>query len=218
MGGIDPGLSLSLRLSGKALRWLFLITILPGTGCRPGDSPRASASDLPRIDPARPSLHLLNLADQETNPFQSADPKWLVFIFISIDCPISNRYAPEIRRLDAKFSPRGVKFWLIHPNADESAAAIRKHNEEYQYRLDALRDPKHLFVNVTQVHVTPEVVVCERTGRMLYRGRIDNRFADLGKERAAPTVHDLEEALAAILQGKLVPQPETKAVGCYIPD
>ena len=39
-----------------------------------------------------------------------------VLIFVSTDCPVSNRYAPEITRLLEEFSPRGVRFQLVYPN------------------------------------------------------------------------------------------------------
>ena len=54
-------------------------------------------------------------------------------------------------------------------------------------------------------------------GQVLYRGRIDNVYASLGKRRPAATEHDLRKALDEILDGKPVSTPETKAIGCYIP-
>ena len=67
--------------------------------------------------------------------------------------------------------------------------------------------------------MTPEaaVFVPAATGpRLAYRGRIDDRYVDFGRMRAQPTVHDLEDALAAILSGQAVPHETTPAVGCFI--
>ena len=55
-------------------------------------------------------------------------------------------------------------------------------------------------------------------GRIVYRGRIDDRYVDLGLERPAPTKHDLADALAAVVDGKPVQQATTQAVGCFIAD
>jgi len=52
---------------------------------------------------------------------------------------------------------------------------------------------------------------------LVYRGRIDDQFAGLGKRRTVVTSHDLRDALEATLVGKPVPQPRTEAVGCPIP-
>src|ERR1700686_4625573 len=55
-----------------------------------------------------PGLRLPDLDNQLVDPFQTAaDTKAIVFLFISVDCPVSNRYAPEIRRLNEKFARGG---------------------------------------------------------------------------------------------------------------
>jgi hypothetical protein len=54
--------------------------------------------------------------------------------------------------------------------------------------------------------------------RLLYRGRIDDRYVDLGRERPQPTSHDLESALIALIAGKPVAVRETRAIGCILAD
>jgi hypothetical protein len=65
--------------------------------------------------------------------------------------------------------------------------------------------------------VTPEAAVYAG-GRIVYRGRIDDRHVDLGVERPSATRHELADALASIVAGKAVAQPTTQAVGCFIAD
>ena len=160
----------------------------------------------------------LNLNGQKVDPLQAGNAKAVVIIFIRTDCPISNRYAPEVRRLHEKFASAGVAFWLVYPDAGESVEAIRQHLKEYDYHLSALRDPQHALVKMAGARVTPEAAVFV-AGRLVYRGRIDNRFVAFGKARPAPTAHDLEEILDAILKGR-TPATEitTPAVGCFISD
>jgi hypothetical protein len=178
--------------------------------------------DLPLSSPVDASgtlsLPLLDLASRRIDPFQTTNAATLVFVFVSIDCPISNRYAPEVRRLHDRFAPQGVKFWLVYPNRDDSVEVIRKHIEDYQYPLEALRDPEHTLVKTAKVRVTPEVVVYSRAGRKLYQGRIDDRYVDFGKERPQATQRDLQDALEAIVNGRAVTNAVTTAVGCYIPE
>ena len=85
---------------------------------------------------------LFDLEGQQVTPLQETDARVTVFLFTRTDCPISNRYAPEVQRLQAKFRPDNVRFLLIYPDPDESVQAIRKHIKEYGYQLDALRDPE----------------------------------------------------------------------------
>ena len=68
----------------------------------------------------------------------------------------------------------------------------------------------------TKATVTPEAVVVGKNGLVLYRGRIDNRYAALEKMRASATEHDLIEALEALAAGKTPGKTETKTIGCLI--
>jgi hypothetical protein len=164
-------------------------------------------------------IRLLDLDDHAADPFQSpAATRAIVFVFTSTDCPISNRYAPEVRRLNDEFAPKGVVFRLVYPNPADSADAIRRHMGDYAYRMDAYRDPRHDLVKLSQATVTPEAAVFTRGQRLVYRGRIDDRYAGLGIERPAPGRHDLEDALKSILAGKAPSQAVTQAFGCFIAD
>ena len=169
--------------------------------------------------PQAARLRLPDSNNQLIDPFQSAaNTTATVFLFTSSDCPISNRYAPELRRLYEAFEPRGVRFWLVYPNPADSPEIVRRHLSVYAYPMSALRDPEHLLVKRTGTTVTPEAAVFDKRGRLTYRGRIDNRYANLGLERPAPTRHDLDDALTNTLAGKRVAQPITQAVGCFIAD
>ncbi len=148
-----------------------------------------------------------------------AGTKAVVYIFTTTDCPVSNRYAPEVRRIVESFAPRGVVFRLVYPARTDTSAAIREHMTAFSYAgaLDALRDLDLALVRFSGATITPEAVVIVN-GAVAYRGRIDDRVVDLGVDRTEPTVHDLSDALSAILAGEPVTHPVTRAVGCYIAD
>jgi hypothetical protein len=163
-------------------------------------------------------LRLLDLEDRRVDPLLSApEAKATVLLFISTDCPISNRYAPEVRRLFTSFASKSVSFWLIYPNPAERPEAIRDHLTSFAYPMQALRDPEHALAKFVHATVTPEAVVVAG-GRILYRGRIDDRYVELGVERPVPSRRDLEDALTALIAGKRVQHPITPAVGCFIAD
>lgn len=160
-----------------------------------------------------------DLDGRPVDPLETAPGvKAVVLVFTSIECPISNRYAPEVRRLHDRFTADGVRFWLIFANPGDSPDAIRAHVKAFGYPTRVLRDPRQDLVRLTQVTVTPEAAVFDRRGAIVYRGRIDDRYADLGIDRQTPTSRDLDEAIAATLAGRPVPNPITRAVGCFIPD
>jgi hypothetical protein len=197
---------------------LVLVLPLLVSGCGSGDSTDSGLRATKTVETSSSGLTVFDLAGHALDPLDATDAKAIVFIFISTDCPISNRYAPEIRRVEEEFTRSGVRFWLVYADADTSSDAIRKHIKEYRLPQQALRDPRHTLVRLGQARVTPEGAVFLPGGRLVYHGRIDNRYADLGKERPEATQHDLEEVLKAIVQGKPLPYSTAKAVGCYIPE
>lgn len=166
-----------------------------------------------------PSVRLADVDQRLVDPFQtSPDVKAIVFLFTSIECPISNRYAPVVARLHRIFRPKGVQFWLVYPNPLDTADDIRKHQSAFSYPMRALLDPDHALAKLTNVATTPEAALYDRHGRQLYHGRIDDRYVSLGLERPAPTRHDLEDAISATLAGRPVAAAVTPAVGCFLAD
>ena len=148
-------------------------------------------------------------------PLRAAEPI-RVLVFTTTDCPISNRYAPEIKRLAAKFDGQ-AKFVLVYPVPSDSPAMIGEHKKKFAYEFESVRDTDQKLVKRTGVTVTPEVAVMVGD-HMVYRGRIDDRYVELGKERLQPTQRDLESTLDAVVAGKRVAQRETRAVGCILSD
>jgi hypothetical protein len=141
-----------------------------------------------------------------------------VLVFVRSDCPITNRYAPELGRIAREFASRGVDFWLVYPDASETEAGIQRHKSDYNLPGTPLRDPRHRLVKLAQATVSPQAAVFDQAGRLVYSGRIDDRYVAFGKARPAPRTHDLEAAIAATLEGKGVAEARTHAVGCYLAD
>jgi thiol-disulfide isomerase/thioredoxin len=158
-----------------------------------------------------------NLDGKLTDPFKAAEGQVVVLLFVRTDCPISNRYAPTIQKINEKFSGK-AKLWLVYPDADESAARIRAHVEEFYYAIPALRDMHHTLVKRAQAEIIPEAAVFDGSGKLLYHGRIDNWYEDFGRPRATPTTHELEDAIRNALDGKASVPAHVSAVGCYIAD
>jgi hypothetical protein len=193
-----------------SLVWALMLSLLL-SGCRNQSTDPGSRG---AKDTATPTA--FDLRDRSANPFDMAGTNSVVLIFVGTECPISNRYAPEIRRLEQKFGPFGIRFWLVYADPEVSADAIQAHLKAYDLPVRALRDPKHDLVRFSHVHVTPEAAVFVAGPRLVYHGRIDDRYVDFGKDRLEPTQHDLERVVDAIVHGRAVPEAATRAIGCYI--
>ncbi len=146
----------------------------------------------------------------------------IVLFFTATDCPISNRYIPEIQRLEKKYATQHVVFWFVYPNVGETGAAVRQHEADYGTEAHVLLDPHHRLVDLTRARVTPEgaVLVPQQSGpeslRAVYHGRIDNRYIQIGQQRPEATQFDLERAIVDVLQHRPVQRPDGPAVGCGI--
>jgi hypothetical protein len=163
------------------------------------------------------SLAIPDIDGVARTPLQP-EGKASVLFFITSDCPISNSYAPEVQRICAEYSPKKVSCNLVYVDPDLTIADVRKHLKEFHYSgVPAILDPTQKLVRAAGASVTPEAALIGPSGQVLYRGRIDNVYASLGKRRPEATEKDLRKALEETLSGKAVSTPVTKAIGCYIP-
>jgi hypothetical protein len=169
-----------------------------------------------------PSAYGYSLNGQPTTHLASPGTQVVVLFFVASDCPISNRYIPELRHIEEKFASHHVVFWFVYPNVGETSEGVRQHEAAYGVEKNILLDPHHQLVALTHAKVTPEsaILIPERTGaealRPVYHGRIDDRYLQIGQERPSATQHDLERAIADVLQHRPAQQPDGPAVGCGI--
>jgi hypothetical protein len=175
------------------------------------------AHERPVAAPTRP-IHLVDLQDDPFDFWEKSQGKVVVVVFTRTDCPISNRFAPEIRRLDEQYRARGVNFYLVYVDPSEAPDAIRRHLYGYDYHCPGLRDPKHELVAYCGAKATPEAVVFGKDRTITYQGRISDQYVEVGNARATAVQHDLADAIEATVLGKPVATPRTKAIGCPIAD
>src|SRR5713226_1098757 len=75
----------------------------------------------------------VDLEGKQVDPVRAASGKVVVLVFLRSDCPISNRYAPTIQQISARYSGQAA-FWLVYPDKKASAASIRKYLQDYGYK------------------------------------------------------------------------------------
>jgi len=169
--------------------------------------------------PRSRTLYGDDLQGRPVGQLANKDVQAVVLFFIATDCPISNRYAPEINRLEREFTGKPIAFWLVYPNATETPEGVLHHQTAYSLAGGTLVRPSQRFVAQTQATITPEAAVLIPKGsgwRTAYAGRIDNRYVDIGRERPKATHHDLEDAVAAVLAHQPVIPAGGPPVGCGI--
>ncbi|MFO0940268.1 MAG: redoxin domain-containing protein [Pirellulales bacterium] len=138
-----------------------------------------------------------------------------VFVFLGTQCPLAKIYSSRINQLEAEFNKSGISFVAVSPNVQDSlemmAAFARKHKLEIPF----LKDPDQALATALGATRTPEACVLDNSGKLVYRGRIDDQYG-IGYVREAPKSSELKVALNAVVAGKSVPEAEVAAVGCLI--
>jgi hypothetical protein len=133
-----------------------------------------------------------------------------VVLFLAVDCPIANRYVPELRELAKEFREaewRGV--------FTTEAGRIAKWEAEFAPGFAVARDEGKRERKRAGATRTPEAAVYW-DGRLVYRGRIDDRYVSWGKSRTEATRRELRMVLEALRRGEKPAVPWAKAVGCFL--
>jgi peroxiredoxin len=178
----------------------------------------ARADDLPRTDKLNKSFATLTLTDPDGKAFALADlkePKAVVVVFLSFDCPVSTGYTPLLTELARTHEKDGVTVVGIVPT-DDTAEQVKKHAAEYKLPFKVFPDSKLAAADAFKAQATPEAFVLDRNLILRYRGRIDDSQKSRTQKNGGVTSHDLQDALAAVLVGKDVAVPATKPIGCGI--
>jgi hypothetical protein len=128
--------------------------------------------------------------------------------FVTNDCPVSNYYAHEIRRICEDYAKRGVGCGLVYTDPALTDGQAKKHAQEYGHgAYPKIVDRTHALVKATKAAINPTAVLIRPDGSIAYRGRIDNSYAAIGVQRRVVTEHDVRDALDALIAGHAVARP-----------
>jgi len=142
---------------------------------------------------------------------QYRDSAAVVVVFIATQCPVSNAYNGRMVELASTYQPKGFQFLGINSNKQESVDEIVRHSLRNRFPFPVLKDQGNVVADQFGATRTPEVYVILPSRRVAYHGRIDD-----SQNEANIHSRDLKDALDAILAGRPVPRPETRAFGCTI--
>jgi thiol-disulfide isomerase/thioredoxin len=146
-----------------------------------------------------------------------AADKPVLFIFLSPECPLCRNYSLVLNKLYGEYADR-VRFYGIIPGKTYNAETVNSFARKYKIAFPLYVDRELKLSRYLHATATPEVILLSKSSELLYKGAIDDWFADIGKQRARTTRNFLRDALDQQLEGKTVSIKRTKAVGCYIND
>ena len=162
-----------------------------------------------RINEPAPNFRLLDL-DGNTVQLSDLRGRIVVLNFWSCECPHSERTDREIMSMLVQWQDE-VVLLPVAPNSIETVQAVR---EAAQVRRlpPVLLDAGHHVADLFQAVTTPHIFVIDRDGILRYAGAVDNASFRLRR----PTRFYLDEAVEALLAGRLPEVAETPAYGCAI--
>ena len=178
---------------------------------------------LPIGSPA-PDFVLPGIDDKIHKLADYTDSRILAVMFLCNHCPTSQLYEGRAKKLVNDYSGKGVAFVAIQPN-DPKAVLLSELG--YTDVSDSLEEMKiratyrhfnfpYLYDGETQAvtqaygaQATPHVFLFDKDRVLRYEGRIDN-----AQRESLVKIHDVRDALDAMLAGKPVAVPHTPAFGC----
>lgn len=156
----------------------------------------------------------LDLAGKAVSLVENERRAGTAFVFISSECPIARQYIPELNRIAA--SPAAEKVPLVGVLSDRtvSRAAAKKFADEFKIEFRVIFDAAGELAKMLEPSHVPQAFVVNPSGEIVYRGRIDDLYAEIGKRRPQASTHELLDAMTALGEGKAIAVAATDTVGC----
>ncbi|MBK9272073.1 MAG: hypothetical protein IPM48_10800 [Saprospiraceae bacterium] len=145
------------------------------------------------------------------------NPTFKVYFFMLEECKITQSYTPEIIRLWSKYQNDSIQMEAIYPAPSSSYSEINQFHKKYQIPLPWKMDSLQSLAKFYHIKVMPEVIIFHQpTKTVLYQGRIDDRWAAIGKRKSRASNRELNDCLENISKGKQFQPFQTEAVGCFL--
>ena len=140
-----------------------------------------------------------------------------VYIFLHENCIISQYYTLPLKDLHTEYASEQIAFIGLFPNLSSKPDKIQAFKEDYRIPFSLKTDYYHKKMEAFGATVTPEVVVYNETQQTtLYKGRIDDSYARVGKKKRVTSTSELRDVLEAIRTNQPISVSDTPAVGCFI--
>jgi peroxiredoxin len=161
------------------------------------------------INRLAPDFNLRDIAG-DLHSLRDTRGRITILNFWSCECPHVVRTDRALLAACAKWGTN-VAWLSIASNRIESLEAISAAAHERGLPF-VLQDPQHAVADLFEAQTTPQVFVIDRDGMLRYRGAVD----DVNFSRRIPTRAYVDEAVEAMLAGRLPRSAETPAFGCAI--
>ena len=158
-------------------------------------------------------LLILGLSSNTYSQDETAKP--ILYLFLSDECIITQYYVPTLNDISAQYG-ENVDMVAIFPNFSSKAKKIQIFYDKYKLTIPHKTDYYKELCRSLGATITPEAILLDTSGRIIYQGRIDNSYVQIGKRRRVVTSHELSDALDSLINDEKIAIPQTEAIGCFI--
>jgi len=180
------------------------------------------AADVPPVGTAAPDFSLTD-SNGNTHSLSQYKRKYVVLEWFNPECPfVKKHYGSEnMQKLQQAYTSKGVVWLTIDSNAPgtegnmtpEQAQKIMSSWKTHQTAL--LLDPESKVARSYGAKNTPDMIVINPEGKIVYEGAIDNKPTPNPSDIPSSTNY-VKAALDESLAGKPVSNPTTRPYGCSV--
>ena len=118
---------------------------------------------------------------------EARDRKVVVLVFLGVECPLAEAYAPRLAEIARDFEKRGVGVFGIDSNPQDGPVAIGRFAETHALPFPILKDVGNQLADPPGggADARRSFVLDESREPSVYRGRIDDQYA-IGVHRPSP--------------------------------
>lgn len=162
------------------------------------------------------SFSLLLLLFKTSYSQDTPDKDYKLYLFLLDNCKICESYTLKINEFYEEYHDM-VEFIGVFPNRTSTEDNIEAYMIKYKFKFPYLTDYDKKLAKSLNATITPEVfLVDNNTDEVLYSGRIDDEFFQIGKRRNVVKNHDLKDALQNLREGNTINVKNAEAIGCFI--
>jgi len=180
------------------------------------------ASDVPPVGTAAPEFSLPD-SNGKTHSLAEYKGKYVVLEWFNPECPFVKKHygSDNMQKLQAEYTAKGVVWLTIDSNAagkegninGDQANKIMTSWKTHQTAL--LLDPDSNVAKLYGAKNTPDMIVINPEGKIVYEGAIDSK-ASPNPSDIPDSTNYVKAALDESLAGKPVSTPTTKPYGCSV--